>query len=482
MARTTERFAVSHEGMREFHAGREPWELLKELVQNAWDEAPACTLCTVTIEPNTLTGRTKISVEDDGPGFSNIADAYTLLGNTAKRADPKKRGRFNLGEKEFISVAHWARIATVGTNISFPESGGRNITPNKRVHGTLITAEMPWSHEQATALTKRLWIFRPSDCRLIVNDTEVPRREPLTVHRTRMETVLQDFPGDAMRRTRRSTEIHILSPLSEDGSWLYEMGIPIQQIETPFDLDVQQKVPMPPNRTEVPTRYTADLCAETLNAMHQLMEEHDFGTAWVKTALNDERTSADAVRSTIRARYGDKVLLLSNDSDANLEAAERGYELINRRSLSPTERDRFRADGGVRTTHEAFPTPDLSNPVPVAEDAVKQAFSRWVTELGTACGLTVSVEYIDNPNFSRHADCTADSDEPTLRFNVAHLPERLLHPPYNRSDQLELVLHEFGHAVGRMGLKHGSQWGRGVARASGMVASYLAAAEPPRTR
>ena len=34
----------------------------------------------------TITGnRTLITVEDDGPGFTNIADAYTLLGNTAKR-------------------------------------------------------------------------------------------------------------------------------------------------------------------------------------------------------------------------------------------------------------------------------------------------------------------------------------------------------------------------------------------------------------
>ena len=35
-----ERFAVSHEGMREQHAARAPWELVQELVQNAWDEAP----------------------------------------------------------------------------------------------------------------------------------------------------------------------------------------------------------------------------------------------------------------------------------------------------------------------------------------------------------------------------------------------------------------------------------------------------------
>ena len=40
MPSTKERFTVSHEGMREQQAGRAPWELVKELVQNAWDEAP----------------------------------------------------------------------------------------------------------------------------------------------------------------------------------------------------------------------------------------------------------------------------------------------------------------------------------------------------------------------------------------------------------------------------------------------------------
>ena len=35
-----DRFAVSHEGMKELHADREPWRLCKELIQNVWDEAP----------------------------------------------------------------------------------------------------------------------------------------------------------------------------------------------------------------------------------------------------------------------------------------------------------------------------------------------------------------------------------------------------------------------------------------------------------
>ena len=339
---------------------------------------------------------------------------------------------------------------------------------------------MPWSDEQAHDLTERLWIFRPSECRLVVNQAEVPPRDPLTAHRAVMETILQDGPGMPMRRTRRSTEIHILRPLSESQSWIYEMGIPIQTIETPFDLDIQQKVPTPPNRTEVPTRYLSALYGETLSAIHTLMEPDLFGQSWVKQALNESRTSPEAVRSTIQARYGDKVLLISNDADANLEAAEKGYELINRQSLSPKERERFRTDGRMQTTREVFPTPDLSNPIPFPANARTDAFSAWLAQTGAACGLTVKVEYINNPRFPLSADCTPDSPTPTIRVNVAHLPDEFLDPPYNRPEQLELALHEFGHAIAGIGLKHGSQWGRGVAKASSLVAHHLAHQPPPQ--
>lgn len=475
---TGERFAVSHQGMKALHASRPPWELIKELIQNSWDEAPEATVCTVTVRPQVLTGRTTITVEDDGPGFADVRDAYTLMGDTPKRADPRKRGRFNLGEKEFLSVAVSAEIQTKGQTVTFPESGGREIKTNRRRRGTLITADMPWNEEQAIELTERLWIFRPSECRLVVNESEIPIREPLATHRAILETVLQESHAAPMRRTRRNTDIQILSRLSPGTGWIYEMGIPIQPIETPFDLDIQQKVPMPPNRTEVPTRYLSILYGETLNAMHSLMDPDSFGDSWVKQALQEDRTAPEAIQATVSARYGDKVLFISNDADANLEAAERGYELINRTSISQKERQRFRDHGGVRTTREVFPTPDLRNPVHLPEDDEKTAFTAWIQQLGRAAGLDVTVQYIDNPKFPLLADCTIDTPKPVIRINAAHIPDGFLQPPYNRPEQLELVIHEFGHAIAGKGLKHGSAWGNGVAKAAGLVSSHLASHPP----
>ena len=67
------RLAVSTAGTRELHSARPPWQLVKELVQNAWDEVPNATVCNVSVRPRG--SRTVVSVEDDGAGFRNIEDA-----------------------------------------------------------------------------------------------------------------------------------------------------------------------------------------------------------------------------------------------------------------------------------------------------------------------------------------------------------------------------------------------------------------------
>ena len=46
-----ERFAVASTGMAQLHSARRPDHLIKELVQNAFDEKPS--ICSVTITPAT---------------------------------------------------------------------------------------------------------------------------------------------------------------------------------------------------------------------------------------------------------------------------------------------------------------------------------------------------------------------------------------------------------------------------------------------
>ncbi len=287
-----------------------------------------------------------------------------------------------------------------------------------------------------------------------------------------------------MRRTQRKTGMHLLEPRDPEQSWLYEMGIPIQPVETPWDVDVQQKVPMPPNRTEVPTRYLNAVYAEVANAGFGLLPDEEFGENWVKTAMNEERTSAGAVAATVHGRYGDRVLFTSNDADANMKASEEGYQLVNPRSLTPGERERFREDAQVQSAREVFGV-RYDNREEFQAKPEHAGFIRWVRELGQACGLEVTVAFTRfttgrRPNIA--ADCTADSEAPTVRFNRAVLDEEFFLPPYNRTEQLELVIHEFGHAIAGKGMEHGPQWGQGAAKAGARIARHLAEKSRERPR
>ena len=212
-----ERFAISTQGMRELHVARPPWMLVKELIQNAWDEAPEATVCRVRVKPEVRPGVAQVVVEDDGPGFADIADAFTLMKPTPKRMDPTRRGRFNIGEKEVVSVALEAEIRTVGWTVTFPPSGGREVKPNRRQRGTVVTALLPWDAGQSEQLAEMLRRFRPTDCRLVVNGQEVPKREPVSTRQARLPTVLQSEPGGPLRPTRRVASIDVLEPVADTG-------------------------------------------------------------------------------------------------------------------------------------------------------------------------------------------------------------------------------------------------------------------------
>jgi len=79
-------FEVSREGLRELQAGKSKDFVLREVVQNAWDEN--ISNCLVHIE-RCGSKLVEITVEDDSPeGFCDITHAFTLFAPTYKRKDP----------------------------------------------------------------------------------------------------------------------------------------------------------------------------------------------------------------------------------------------------------------------------------------------------------------------------------------------------------------------------------------------------------
>ena len=170
---------VSIDGMRKRYEYKDPIDLIKELIQNVWDEIPLVNECSIDVE---FQGdATLITVTDNGPGFWNIADAYTLMGDTPKRMYPTKRGRFNTGGKTVIVVAMEATVETVGTTLTFPRIGpgveARIEEKNDRTSGTVVRVLMPWNGRESEKLISDLLSFMPpGDCSTYLNGVQIPSR------------------------------------------------------------------------------------------------------------------------------------------------------------------------------------------------------------------------------------------------------------------------------------------------------------------
>ena len=312
------RFEVSTEGMAELQSGREPWQLAKELISNAWDERT--TLCDVTLEHKT--GRkSELIVQDDGDGFSKIEDVWTLMGHTPKRANPNARGRFNLGDKEILSVAVEATIRTAGKIICFPKEGGRTVTadpiPQK---GTVFSCILPWTKRQVEeTVTMLKTLLPPRNILYRVNGEAIRYQKPDTVTEYTLETQLSpDGPGSPLRYTHRKSAIEITK--NGGTGTLFEMGIPIQPIGCPYKVNVMQKVPMPPNRDVVRDSYLRDIYSAVLIATINDLKYGETGETWVRIAVGNKDMPKDVVREVLEKRYGDKVMLWSSDPKANEKA------------------------------------------------------------------------------------------------------------------------------------------------------------------
>ena len=125
------------------------------------------------------------------------------------------------------------------------------------------------------------------------------------------------------------------------------MGITIQPIDMPYDVDIQQKVPMPPNRDTVTNAYLQDVYAEVLTVVAKDLQKSEASEAWVQMGVEDQRTPDDTVETVMKAKLGPNAVLHSTDTFANENAHDAGKDIIHPRTLSKKERQRFQDVGLV---------------------------------------------------------------------------------------------------------------------------------------
>lgn len=443
-------FDVDRNGLKQLNEHKPKGFVLRELIQNAWDE-PGVTFCRVTISSIPSRALAFICVEDDAPeGFHDLTHAFTLFARTRKRADPERRGRFNLGEKQVLALCQEARISTTTGTVVFKADGKRRLEGAKREAGSRIDITVSMTHKEIEEMVAYAKTFIPPDG--IVTTVNGERLEPRIPIKTILDVQLgteYEDDGGAWRRTRRKTSIRVMPLIGgEQKPMLYEMGLPVVELEggEKFHVDIQQRVPLNSDRDNVPPSFMNEVRAHVLNAMADMLSAEEAAARWTREASGSKLVSKEAFESVMDKRFGEnRVAYCPSDSESNRTAASKGYSVLTGGSLSAEEwvnAKRFEAIPSAGTVFAtARPKFGGNKDTRVPEDEWPQSLRSAVSMMRSlgllVLGFELQIEVVRDHSNRFQAWYSKGG---YLTLNVTYLRDTS-----STEAMLNLMLHEIGH-------------------------------------
>ena len=442
-------FNVDKAGLAKLMGGRSKAFVLYELLQNAWDQ-PLAMNVSATITPVNGRPMSKVIVEDDdAEGFADLAHAYTLFAESAKKVDAEKRGRFNLGEKLVLALAREATIETTKGTVRF-DSAGRHESRSRRTAGSCVTLDLPLTRaEHAELMTAAFLVIPPKGVKTTINGKSLPYREPIAEFTVTLPTVIADAEG-VMKPTNRQTTVRVYEPAICEVATLYEMGIPVVETGDCYHVDVQQKVPLNMDRDNVTPSYLRAIRVAVLNATHDRMTDVEATKTWVKEAMSDERVDDAAVRRTLSLRFGENAVAYDpSDPEANKRSVAEGRQVVHGGNLSGPEWEIARRAGVLPAAGTVTPSPrpysDDGRPlnyIPLDEwTPGMQRFAAFARMVGhELLGTDIAVQIVREFGWNYDATYGPASGLVVNLMRVGHKFFETI-----GETQLDLLIHEYGH-------------------------------------
>lgn len=459
---TRQGFEIDHRAFRAQNLGRPPCHLIREAVQNAFDESPA----NVAVTIDKARRGVRLTVADDGPGFADERDIWTIFAS-GKRDDPTKRGRLGRGLKELIAVASESEVATAGKLIRFAWNGTLSRTAKRQVTtGTRVSCTVNWKHAEIDTIESYLRLFvPPAGTTLSVNGTTTQR--PTVEHKLRHSLKTIAYGNDGVPREQsRTTDVLLYRTVDR---WIYEMGIPVEKIAEAdgfeWGIDVQQRVPLRPERDLLPREFVRSLYANIANSLIDRLPVAEMTDLWMEEAVGSwEFDKASKGKVYIERRFGANAAraIVNDTHDRNQQATDNGVNVIRTEHLSASVRDLVKTS--LPSTADLYPVGCAeSRHVPEAEwtDGERRfvGFAIWLAELTRLPKPTLTI--VDAPQ----ASCLADSAQSgtRIRINRGTLGDAFFASP-RLSNWLPLIVHELAH---RTGEGHDAAYWREYERLSG---------------
>jgi hypothetical protein len=451
-------FEVSRAGLAKLIEKRGIARILYELVQNSWDTD--ATLIDIRLLPIAGKPLAEIVVTDDSTtGFSDLSHAFTLFAESERKADPTKRGRFCLGEKLFLALCVEATITSTSGTITFDGNGARTKSRTRTERGSTIRAIMRLTREQMAEVERGIGLLvPPPGTRTTFNGLELQPRSSLRTFKAEgLMTDVVDDEGYLVRRHRTCT-VEMIEPGPDEAPMLYELGIPVVELDggERHHLNVGQKVPLNQQRDGVPAAFLSALRVAMLNDAHHLLTHEDAKQPWARAAASDTRCSSDAIQSSIKQRFGGRVVSFDvSDGEANGRAVAAGYTVLTGGSLSSGEWANAKAAGIVKPAGKVTPSPKPLAEMGEGGPPLRVVpLENWTEGMRRIVALT---ERIGRALLNEAVKVTIVSDArmittamysrtpPELTFNLLRLGRAWFEKEPTDEDVVYLILHELAH-------------------------------------
>jgi len=428
-------FQISNEGWRRLSAGRPLSRLLLEGLQNSFD--------TGALHVDVVVDAEEIVLEDDArDGIGDLALVYTVF-LSDKQDSPTLRGRMGRGLKELIAAMDGARVETVGSTVVFDREGRHTLRSDRAVGTRIVLTRASDADEIREAQDTLRLVIPPEGTELRLNGKVVRRPESLlTLTECELETVVV---RDGMERyVERPTTLSLYEPRKGQTPHLYEMGIPLEPVGTPWHVDVGQRVPAGARRAHVPEAYKL----RVKQLLLELLIRHYFDRAelkhdWVAEVLSRCEVSAATLDAYV-SRVFPRGAVLGGSARANDKAKQLGAHVVDVSALprglgQALERAMPRADDFVRRRESE------AGERPASPTVAQRRFARFVVGLAEAiAGQRVRVRFVSRRLLDDRLLETActDPEGGEIRFNV--LASLAWDDPTDPTT-LGIVLHEIAH-------------------------------------
>ena len=395
---------ISTEGFSQRQADRPPAHLLKELIQNALDATAG--EVDVRIEPEKLGRKThvKLTVTDNGPGILNIEDVRTVF-CTSKTDSFLLRGRLGQGMKEILCLCQEAIVSSRAIQARFFIEKGKRVCDVAKVSGfpgTSVTMWIPWKPDVIPELERYLHTFVvPADVTMKINERTAAGSKLPVAYAVDVTLKTELFEKSRWVRRERPGVVHLIAPsFPSDTMKIYEMGIPVQELDwtQPYHINVQMRVPMNPRRDAVAAGYLKDLYCQILPVLMPKIKPEDLRDEWVSLAI--ENADPNTRKNVVAAAFGANAVRsvpTFGQHDFDSDARERGLRPIDTSLLPKGLRDATRET--LVTSRDAEMTRRdeiLTAPRVVYTTDQFEAVRRFVGWLaGELVGMSVCVDMVE---------------------------------------------------------------------------------------